>query len=61
MAILTIGLLALVVIVLPRMLFVEVVAASAIVLADFVGLFFLARETWNRKMTIEHGFIDDET
>jgi hypothetical protein len=60
-AILTIGLSALVVIILPRMLFVEVVVASAIVIADFVGLFFLARETWNRRMKIEHGFLDEET
>jgi len=55
---LTIGLLLTVAIVLSRMEFAEAVLTLAIVAADLIGFFLLAKETWNRKMTIEHGFLD---
>ena len=60
-AILTLGFLMIVLIILPRLVLVETIVVVLIVIVDIIGLFLLARETWNRKMTIEHGFIDDET
>jgi len=60
-AILTLGLLMTVLIILPRLVLVEAIFVALLVIVDIIGLFLLARETWNRKMTIEHGFIDDET
>jgi hypothetical protein len=59
--VLTFLLLVLVMIILPRMPFADAIFVSTLVIVDFVGLSLLVRETWNRKMTIEHGFIDDET
>ncbi|MFW9927066.1 MAG: hypothetical protein ACFFDM_09880 [Candidatus Thorarchaeota archaeon] len=59
--ILTFGLSLLVLIVLPRMQFTEAIMASVIVFVDIVGLYLLAKETWNRKMTIEHGLFVEET
>jgi hypothetical protein len=58
---LTIGLLLIVAIVLPRMAIAEAILASAFVIIDLIGLYLLAKETWNRKMTIEHGLLVEET
>ncbi|MGY5864339.1 MAG: hypothetical protein RTV41_07025 [Candidatus Thorarchaeota archaeon] len=59
--VLTIGLLLTIAIILPRLVFTEAIAVSALVTVDLIGLFLLIRETWNRKMTIEHGFLEEET
>ncbi|MFW9810810.1 MAG: hypothetical protein ACFFE6_15660, partial [Candidatus Thorarchaeota archaeon] len=61
LGLLTIGLLLIVAIILPRMVIAEAIFASAIVALDLIGLYLLVKETWNRKMTIEHGFLDEET
>ncbi|MFW9767406.1 MAG: hypothetical protein ACFFF9_12120 [Candidatus Thorarchaeota archaeon] len=60
-AILTLGLLTIVVIILPRLVLGEAIFIALLMIVDSIGLILLAKETWNRKMTIEHGFIDDET
>ena len=60
-AILTLGLLMTVLIILPRLVFVEAIVVGLLVVVDMIGLILLVKEIWNRKMIIEHGFIDDET
>jgi hypothetical protein len=46
-----------VVIILPRIVFVEAVIISTLVAVDIIGLYLLVKETWNRKMAIEHGLL----
>ena len=60
LGILTIGLLVVVVIILPRIVFVEAVFISALVAVDFIALYLLVKETWNRKMDIEHGLLVEQ-